>query len=355
MVDVVSLYPSVMYNENCFYPRGEHTYTAKRNYSKLGFYHIKVKHLPNLPNVLPKRDYEGTSPLDWNCKEEFETWCCSIDLDVLEKHGHYYKVIEGIEFADRIGGHQVFSSQRIFKNQKILQDVLKDSKDEVLHKQYNESMRNVCKLYLNSLSGKVIQRNFDSLTYIVKSDIEVNKFIDNCVEGTVTCHRANNKFCVLNGKNKAPYTKSAKPSYLGVYIYAHARALMYDSIFSKVECHYTDTDSALIYYEDYTNFRQQNPHLFKTQEVVLMYDKEGNAINYKPTENCFNKTLTSYKIKPFGTLDCEMKEFDSEGNWVGADEAYLLAPKNYMVCNKQTNYYPKVKCKGVSFKGSYCE
>jgi hypothetical protein len=50
-----------------------------------------------------------------------------------------------------------------------------------------------------------------------------------------------------------------------------------------------------------------------------------------------------------------MKEFDEGGEWIGCDEAYLLAPKNYMVCNKATGYFPKLKCKGVSFKGSYCK
>ena len=47
------------------------------------------------------------------------------------------------------------------------------------------------------------------------------------------------------------YRKASKPSQLGVFIYAHARAHMYNNIFSKVPCLYTDTDSALLYEEDY--------------------------------------------------------------------------------------------------------
>ena len=50
----------------------------------MGFYHIIVKQREELPNVLPKRDYSGVKPLNWCCKEEFETYCCSVDLDVLE-------------------------------------------------------------------------------------------------------------------------------------------------------------------------------------------------------------------------------------------------------------------------------
>ena len=33
----------------------------------------------------------------------------------------------------------------------------------------------------------------------------------------------------------------------------------------------------------------------------------------------------------------------------------MLAPKNYLVFNRATGYIPKLKCKGVSFKGSYCK
>jgi hypothetical protein len=64
---------------------------------------------------------------------------------------------------------------------------------------YNGALREVCKLYLNSLSGKVIQRNFEKVTQIVKNPDEVNRFIAKCHDNTLTCHTANNKFLVLNG------------------------------------------------------------------------------------------------------------------------------------------------------------
>ena len=77
--------------------------------SKLGFYHIKVQHREDLPNVLPKRDPKGLKALDWCCKEEFETWCCSIDLDVLEDNGHTFTVLDGLEFSDKISGMELFA------------------------------------------------------------------------------------------------------------------------------------------------------------------------------------------------------------------------------------------------------
>jgi len=62
-----------------------------------------------LPNVLPKRDYSGLKELDWTCKEEYETWCCSIDLDVLEEYGHSFTILDGLEFSDKISGVDLFA------------------------------------------------------------------------------------------------------------------------------------------------------------------------------------------------------------------------------------------------------
>lgn len=54
-----------------------------------------------------------------------------------------------------------------------------------------------------------------------------------------------------------------------------------------------------------------------------------------------------YEIKPFGSLDCELKE--------NANEAILMRPKCYFVGNREEKYVAKLKCKGVSFKGDSCK
>lgn len=59
--------------------------------------------------MLPKRDYKGIAPLDWCNKNQFETYCSSVDLDVLEQYGHRFKIIDGIEFSDRISGLKLFA------------------------------------------------------------------------------------------------------------------------------------------------------------------------------------------------------------------------------------------------------
>lgn len=105
MIDVVSLYPYVMMAIDKFYPCGDYKYVYRRNKNLLGFYKIQVTHRKDIPNVLPKRDYDNPQiPLDWDCKDKFETYCTSIDLDVLESHGHEYFLMTGLEFESKLGG-----------------------------------------------------------------------------------------------------------------------------------------------------------------------------------------------------------------------------------------------------------
>jgi hypothetical protein len=44
---------------------------------------------------------------------------------------------------------------------------------------------------------------------------------------------------------------SRRPIYLGLLIYAYARQHVYDTVLSKHKPIYTDTDSALLYEEEY--------------------------------------------------------------------------------------------------------
>lgn len=95
----------------------------------------------------------STVPLNWKKKGLFESWCTSIDLNVMDKHGCGYTVLDGIEFESRVTGSYLFKCMNPFKKEKLRQDVYKDAKNVA---KYSVSMREACKLYLNSLSGKVI-------------------------------------------------------------------------------------------------------------------------------------------------------------------------------------------------------
>jgi hypothetical protein len=84
MVDVVSLYPTAYLALSNLFPCGELSWVESRDSSKLGFYKVYVNQPADKMNVLPRRNFEDpTQPLDWKYKGEFETYCTSIDIDVM--------------------------------------------------------------------------------------------------------------------------------------------------------------------------------------------------------------------------------------------------------------------------------
>lgn len=81
MVDVVSLYPTVMMDENNHYPAGDSYWVEKKDDVKLGFYEVVIRQNSIGYNVLPKRDFDDkTKALDWKCKEQYTTFCTSVDI-----------------------------------------------------------------------------------------------------------------------------------------------------------------------------------------------------------------------------------------------------------------------------------
>jgi hypothetical protein len=63
-----------------------------------------------------------------------------------------------------------------FKDMKIEQDIRKENKLSG----YAPALREVCKLYLNAVSGKVIQRNFEETTKICYERSQVDKLVLKC-------------------------------------------------------------------------------------------------------------------------------------------------------------------------------
>ena len=80
----------------------------------------------------------------------------------------------------------------------------------------------------------------------------MDKVVLKCQDGTVKIQDFNWQFVVVSGKKSEAYNpQHAKPSYLGVYIYAHARKLMYEEVYKYLpSIQYGDTDSALAFSTD---------------------------------------------------------------------------------------------------------
>lgn len=322
MVDVCSLYPFVM--KNFEYPSSEKIkHVSGYKAGKMGVYKCVIKH-QNMewknksdinfgefyreyaPVVYPLRTKE--TPLNWTHRGEITCTLCSVDIECIRENGGEVQVNEGYYFEE--SSKDVFSEYiTTFESEKNNQDKLKKNDDPG----YNPSLRQFCKLALNSLSGKVIQKNYDDVYQHIKSDFDLHNFCEIVKKPKLVMYSDNLMFGsgkLLSGK----YSRNAKPAYLGVFIYAHARRYMYNTILRNYVVLYEDTDSALIPQNEYERMLVDNPEIFNG--------------------------------KKFGNLDEEV------GN---ATHIITISPKCYLVENKDDQSLSKRKFKGVSKWNTWTE
>ena len=217
------------------------------------------------------------------------------------------------------------SSDYIFKS--YVQPLRKAKSDQDVYAKNNDpranaSLRSMVKLYLNSLSGKVAQREYDVDISFCFSDLAVNKFMD--LHTDVTYSEIPSMNCIkLEGVNtKYEYKeKKAKPAHLAAFIYSYAREHMYRAVLSRTEeKFFTDTDSC---------------HMTEV-EIQRLYDK------YQEERKSINDDLATRfgKFNFGGEFGDFEKEIDFE-----VSRYYSIAPKCYAMFSDNS---PKKK---LRFKG----
>ncbi|KAJ2878075.1 hypothetical protein H4R27_005960, partial [Coemansia aciculifera] len=237
-IDCVSLYPYVMLNRE--FPTGIPIDTDKYVRGKIGIYNVVVHNqCVDKHNIVPLRN-ETTKRLDWTWKDEIECVLCSVDIECLKRHGANITIKDGIYWkhsTNLLFDH--YFKPLIAEKQK--QDVLKESGD----KDYNAAIRETSKLLMNSLSGKLAQRLYNTETTIVRNASDVDRFYASTIPGTQTFVSLGPAY-IAQGK-KEPIATT--PCVYGVLIYAYAREHMYESILRHLnpdELYGMDTDSAFI-------------------------------------------------------------------------------------------------------------
>ena len=134
------------------------------------------------------------------------------------------------------------------KNAKTQQDEWKNEKNE----KYNAALREIIKLYLNSLSGKVGQREYVKDISFCFTENQLQSFVQN--HSDIVYNEIPKMNCMkVEGLNKKyKYKKeNAIPFHIAAFIYSYARSHMYQSILSKVDSKFfTDTDSCHMLEED---------------------------------------------------------------------------------------------------------
>ena len=326
--DIASLYPFVMLAGE--YPVGEYIKVNEFQKTGMGIYECEIeqKHINEgfFSQIIPKR--EKDKALDWGSRDKMVVNLTSVDiLQLHEYHGEKSCIVKS-------GIHWEKTSKSVFKNflkplvkEKGRQDKMSQEKSE----EYNPAMREACKLFMNSLSGKVIQRNFTSNTTIVNEN-GLDSFMARNKD-VIIDSLGNNLYFLKGDKKQVVYNKfNTHPLQLGVFIYAHARKHMYDTVISK----FTNQDTANKYQK----------YCMDTDSLHIKWDKENidflldNSV--KRFTGKIGQIFLANKVNPDFTTK-EFGMFESELNFI-TERAYFIAPKFYAYFG---NGNSKIRTKGI--------
>lgn len=250
--DVVSLYPYVMREK--LFPYGNGIYLSNeeckerfkdlKQLEKLGIYKCRNIHSNRISiSDIPGRDKDGI--LDWGVFDIEEKILTSVDINRILKHGGSLEIVDGYLFPHSYNPFKNFVDKFFKRKQAEDQKPKKPSnnKDIIPGVQYrNESIRNTCKLILNSLFGKFCRTKNQSKVKYSSSLHEVLSKIN--VDSWGIDINANKIFY------KEEKEVVSCPVQLGSFILAHSRDKM-QSLFDLVgreNIYVTETDS--IYCED---------------------------------------------------------------------------------------------------------
>lgn len=394
-IDIKSEYPYVM--KNRYFPHGDIELVREFSLYRLGIYKVRIHDQGPLP-IIPLRDkdsgelkweyifnYISQDPKTKEIKQHYnynECYLTSQDIFKLKQEGITYDLlpifddnkynIVGIVFT---GYNNIYygdnlneiitekTKQDIYKSTSKIENVdsrlekrkelvnnlydkkMKEKLLEIIEQEknenYNKSLRELSKLFLNSLSGKPMQRNYcegykmmysedikeededkesekiyrkvDVIDTLLQSDTEKLENMDIkdlkeiykqpysifSPEGNTVVCEYNDSDCILvktcKPENEAYDCKISKPSQIGCFIYSHARTYLYSTALTCTEdsdemSFYSDTDSSLISYGTYKKLL--NKHVF--------IKKIGPHVDYRVENIEFKEDGWEYSHKYFG-------------------------------------------------------
>lgn len=316
--DASSLYPASMSGFDHMkveYPIGYSRWSFEPQIDfdagKLGFYEVKFNPPKDLRiPILPRRKiFNGSNVgVTWSLEEGSGIYT-SVDILNAIEGGYSVSFVGKALVYDQSG--DVFSTyiERFYK--------LKGEAE----KEGNDSMRNIAKLLLNSLYGKMLMAPIDNHTEIINNAVELNTFLlkFNLVDYQIL--NENKVMLVGQVKGERKVEKINKPRQLGAFVTAYSRRIMLfymkeiDPTLKSLIFTYTDTDSLHISGDAYLNLMAKG--LIKT--------KKDAQLGYLCSD-----------IKNEGVILKEMN----------------LAPKTYLYesIGNQEDIKVTMKCKGIPKK-----
>ena len=291
--DVCSLYPYIMAIHNkSYFPIGEiievDTY---RGNDVVGFYYCDIDQSNLKSKNLPLIYAEKTETQNnWATSEILNRYLISnVMIRLLIKHGCRVTIHEGFIFTETVRGYDLFSCILDFMKVKNEQDYLKKCHDPA----YNAILREVSKLFMNSLSGKVIEGLHTEKTEIVD---KACKFLEIQAKAKdVSCvDIIGNDVIVTYTMEEEELLSKQRPIYLGVLIYDYSKAYMYEESYEKIGLSsliYTDTDaskfSEFAFKKWVYNIKKNNtivPHWIEIEDIDPRYKTH---LIYEPHSKIF--------------------------------------------------------------------
>ena len=299
--DITSQYPSAMIYMKI--PAGKSQWVNEYNENWYGYYRIKNLSLQG-KKFRPISYSCGGESLNWskNWKEEDELYIGSELLKcMLEIEPFTFEVVEGLVSDSYVRGEDLFGTyvNTLFA-EKAKEDVYKKNKDD----RYNPAYREVIKLLLNSLSGKLVEDPDRHKTLKVVAE----NYQQNTLNGCGVRMERNEDF------------KMNKWIGCGCSVYDYSKTLLWDYVMclpnGSDDVIHIETDSI------YFNSKHQETFLDNVRNIHPVSDPDAFGIG-----------------KELGNMD---QEHTSSG------PSYFIGKKMYYLKDKDES--EAVKAKGVPFK-----
>lgn len=152
--DIASQYPASMMHMSI--PSGKSEWVTSYNKFKHGYYHLQNLKFSSPHTFKPVASKLESGVLNWNNKEISDINMDSFMIKYLiQNYGlESFDVVKGLVSDHYIKGKQIFGDYvETLYNEKKRQDSLKKKNDD----EYNPALRECIKLFLNSLSGKLVE------------------------------------------------------------------------------------------------------------------------------------------------------------------------------------------------------
>ena len=229
LIDANSLYPYTYLRE---FPVGKTMWVTEEVPDLLGVYEVEILSQPPIA-IVPHRE----KSLNWNPTHPFVSCVSSVHLNLLKEYGGTYRVMKGLVWEGKAKVFEPYLSLYERKKQSVK----------------GSGEYNLYKLLLNTLSGKVAQKDPTTKIKLVRSDVENKNLLP---------YFGLNQ-AIQQQKVEKIHSGRSKPCHLAVFIYAYGQEHMYRTILTQYDHPlYIDTDGVIVYRKEYEKDLLERPELY---------------------------------------------------------------------------------------------